>query len=106
MRFISAQLDAYLADGLWLKQAERANALASTLADGLKSIDGVTLGHPVEGNAVFAWMPKAMTAQLREKGAHFYDWTVGADGRTLVRLVLSFATPQEAVAKFLAAARG
>lgn len=106
MRFISAQLDAYLEEGLWLKQAERANTLATTLADGLKVIDGVTLAHPVEGNAVFAWMPNATVAQLRKKGAYFYDWTVGTDGRTLVRLVLSFATPEEDVAKFVAAARG
>src|SRR6202000_614433 len=33
MRFISAQLDAYLDDDLWLKQAERANHLATLLAD-------------------------------------------------------------------------
>jgi threonine aldolase len=106
MRFISAQLDAYLEDGLWLKQAERANTLAAMLADGLKAIGGVTLDHPVEGNAVFAWIPNAMAAQLREKGARFYDWTVGTDGRTLVRLVLSFATPEEDVTRFGAAARG
>jgi threonine aldolase len=105
MRFISAQLDAYLDDGLWLKQAARANAMAATLAEGLKAIGGVTLGHPVEANAVFAWMPDAMAARLRQKGARFYDWAAGADGRTLVRLVLSFATPQEDVTKLLAAAR-
>jgi threonine aldolase len=105
MRFISAQLDAYLEDGLWLEQATRANGLAATLADGLKAVPGVTLGHPVEGNAVFAWIPNAMAARLRENGARFYDWTVAADGRTLVRLVLSFATPQDDVAKFLAVAR-
>ena len=106
MRFISAQLDAYLADDLWLKQAERANARAALLADGLKAIDGVTLGHPVEGNAVFASMPNTMIARLREKGARFYDWAAEADERTLVRLVLSFATPEEDVLRFLAAARG
>jgi threonine aldolase len=106
MRFISAQLEAYLDGDLWLKQAARANDLARTLGDGLKGIAGVTLGHPVEGNAVFAWMPDAMIARLREKGALFHDWTAGSDGRTLVRLVLSFATPQEDVARFLAAARG
>jgi threonine aldolase len=106
MRFISAQLDAYLQDGLWLKQAAHANDLAKSLADGLKGIAGITISHPVEGNAVFAWMPNTMVAKLRGKGADFYDWATGSDGRTLVRLVLSFATPQEDIARFLAAARG
>ncbi|HUB84484.1 MAG TPA: low specificity L-threonine aldolase [Rhizomicrobium sp.] len=106
MRFVSAQLEAYLEGDLWLKQAARANDLARTVADGLKDIAGVTLGHPVEGNAVFAWMPNAMVTRLREKGAQFYEWAQGSDGRTLVRLVLSFATPPEDVTRFLAAVRG
>jgi threonine aldolase len=105
MRFISAQLDAYLEGDLWLKQAMRANELATTLADGLKNVAGVTLGHPVESNAVFAWIPNQMAARLHEKGAQFYDWATDSDGRTLARLVLSFATPPEDIARFLAAAR-
>jgi threonine aldolase len=106
MRFISAQLDAYLENDLWLKQAARANGLAAALANGLKDIAGVTLDHPVQGNAVFVWMPNTLVTRLRDSGARFYDWTAGTDGRTLVRLVLSFATPEDDVNQFLAAARG
>ena len=105
MRFIAAQLDAYLDGGLWLKQAMRANALAARLEEGLRAIDGVTLGHPVQANAVFAWMPKTLAAKLRDKGARFYDWAHDADGRVLIRLVLSFATPEDDVSRFLDAAR-
>jgi len=101
MRFISAQLDAYLEGGLWLKNAKRANALAKELADGLKAVKGVTLGHPVEGNQLFPHMPDALVARLRGAGARFYDWAPSADGRTQVRLVTSFATPEADVAKFV-----
>ena len=41
MRFVSAQLEAYLSDGLWRRNATRANALAVRLADGLRAIDGI-----------------------------------------------------------------
>jgi threonine aldolase len=105
MRFISAQLDAYLEDGLWLKQAAQSNALARQLAEGLQTVAGVTLGHPVEANAVFAWLPDALAAKLRDKGARFYDWEKGPDERVLVRLVLSFATPPGDVTRFLDTAR-
>ena len=40
-RFLAAQMDAYLADGLWLACARHANAMAARLADGLAAIPGV-----------------------------------------------------------------
>jgi threonine aldolase len=48
----------------------------------------------------------ALAARLRDAGAIFYDWTPPQDGRVLVRLATSFATPPEDVAKFVAIARG
>jgi threonine aldolase len=105
MRFVSAQLDAYLDSNLWLKRAAHANALARRLAEGLGEIPGAELAHPVEANAVFVRLPDAAIARLREAGARFYDWSPPAGGRTLVRLVLSFATPERDVAKFLNIAR-
>lgn len=105
MRFISAQLDAYLTDDLWLEQAARANALAKTLGDGITKLAGTKLAQPVEANAVFAHLPDAMVARLRKAGAHFYDWEPAKDGHTLVRLVVSFATPERAVSQFLETAR-
>jgi len=106
MRFISAQLDAYLEDGRWLKAAARANALAKKLGEHLAQISDAELASPVEANAVFARLPAETIARLRKAGAVFYDWAPPADGKTLIRLVLSFATPEEAVDRFIAAARG
>lgn len=104
MRFISAQLDAYLDNDLWLANARRANALAKKLGDGLSRIEGVTLAQPVEANGVFAWMPKPLAAKLHGDGAKFYDWVVEPE-RVMARLIVSFATPEADVAKFIEAAK-
>jgi threonine aldolase len=101
MRFLSAQLEAYLKDGLWLRNAERANLLAQRLAQGLSRTRSITIAHAVEGNQVFAHLPDSTTKRLRQAGARFYDWAPGTEGRTLVRLVTSFATPEADVAKFI-----
>jgi threonine aldolase len=105
MRFVSAQLVSYLEDGRWLATAKRANKLAQTLAQGLATLDGAELAYPVEANAVFVTMPDETIARLRAAGARFLDWTPSSGGRTLIRLVCSFATPEDDVAKFLEFAR-
>jgi threonine aldolase len=106
MRFVSAQLEAYLEEDRWLNRAARANALASLLAEGLRSVAGVEIAHAVQANAVFARVPDAIVWRLRNAGAQFYDWMPPKDGYTLIRLVTSFATPEEDVANFVAIARG
>lgn len=105
MRFISAQLVGYLADDRWLATAARANGLAQRLAQGLAAVPGAEIAHPVEANAVFVRLPNDTIARLRSAHAHFYDWAPPKDGRTLVRLVLSFATPEGDVERFLDIAR-
>jgi threonine aldolase len=106
MRFVSAQLAAYVAGGAWLEAAARANALAARLAAGLGAIEGVTIAVPVQTNMVFARLPVALAARLRGAGAIFYDWRPPADGQVLARLATSFATPEDDVAKFLDFAKG
>jgi threonine aldolase len=106
MRFVSAQLEAYVQDGLWLKAAGRANALAARLAQGLSAINSIDIAMPVETNMVFAQMPVETAQRLRDAGAIFYDWRPPANGRVLNRLATSFATPKEDVAKFLKIAKG
>jgi threonine aldolase len=105
MRFISAQLEAYLANDHWLANARRANALAQRLAQGLAQVPGIEVAHPVAANAVFARMSTALAAKLRAGGATFYDWGVPQDGRVLARLMLSFATPEEDVARLIELAK-
>jgi threonine aldolase len=106
MRFVSAQLDAYLANDHWLTNARRANVLAQRLAQGLAQAPDITIAYPVSANAVFARMPEAQARKLRAAGAVFYDWGVPQDGRVLARLMLSFATPEADVARLIELARG
>ena len=103
MRFLSAQLDAYLTDDLWLRNARHANAMAARLAEGLAALPGVELSHPVEANEIFARLPGAMIAGLLDAGFEFYHW--GLEDDQEVRLVASFNTDPDDVKAFLAAAR-
>jgi threonine aldolase len=105
MRFISAQLDAYLEKDRWLSTARYANALAKTLSDGLLQIKDAELAQKVQVNEIFVWLPDASIKRLRSAGAKFYDWMPPQSGRTMIRLVTSFATPESDVAKFLEIAK-
>lgn len=106
MRFISAQLEAYLENGLWLRLAEHSNAMATRLAAGLRALQGAELLVEPEANEIFACLPVMMTRQLREAGARFHPWPMpgDSDAARTVRLVTSFQTTPEAVDRFILAA--
>ena len=107
MRFLSAQLLAYLEDDLWLRNARHANAMARRLADGLAGVAGARLAQPVEANELFVALPPGVIAALRSAGFRFYDWPAppGVDG-AVVRLVTSYDVATAEVDALLAAARG
>ena len=108
-RFAAAQMEAYLADDLWLRLARHANAAAAVLGQGLAAA-GYCPVWPVEANEVFVALPKAICERLQCAGASFYPWTTDSvpadsasgDSSMLVRLVCSFATEAADVAQFLA----
>ena len=64
MRFVSVQLERLLADGLWLRSAAHANAMARRLASTLDPVGGVELTQPVEANALFARLEPAAIERL------------------------------------------
>ena len=101
LRFVSAQLEAYLANDHWLANARRANLLAQRLAQGLAQNPAIEIVHPVMANAVFAGMPKDLAAKLRKGSIAFYDWGVLPGDRVLARLMLSFATPEDDVTRLI-----
>lgn len=100
MRFISAQLDAYLDEDLWLTLARQANARSDQLARGLEAIAGVELSCPPEANEVFVRWPAQISAALRNAGVEFHEW---ADGSA--RLVTSHATCHADIERLLEVAR-
>lgn len=101
-RFLAAQFDAYLADGLWLRLAAQANAMGARLADGLARRNDVTQLHPVQANMMFPEWPAGTHARLQAAGAVYYDWTLPS-GREGARLVTSWSTTEADVDRFLAA---
>src|SRR5262249_55531590 len=95
MRFITAQLDAYLADDLWLKNARHANAMAARAAAGLGRLAnrGVGLVPPSPANEVFVRLPDRVQAGLTPAGFQSHGWgpPAGPD-RGVYRLVTSWPT--------------
>ncbi|WP_423195989.1 MULTISPECIES: threonine aldolase family protein [unclassified Cupriavidus] len=91
MRFLSAQIDAYLENDLWLRNARQANAMAKRLADGIRHLDGVEILDGAEANILFCRLPDATIKGLLAAGFRFYAerWGPG-----VVRFVTSFATQQ------------
>lgn len=102
MRFLAAQMQAYLEDGLWLANARHANAMASRLATGLAQLTDVRLSEPVEANILFVTLPDAMLERLRRHGFTFYTDRLQPN---LARLVTSFQTTAEDVDYLLEVAR-
>lgn len=100
-RLLSVQLEAYLADDLWLRSARHANAMAKRLSEGLTALPGAALLYPVEANMIFARLPAPVIEGLRAEGHRFYDW----GGPNEVRLVTAFCTTEPEVDGFLATAR-
>jgi len=67
MRFLSAQLVAYLEDGLWKKNATHANAMTQRLYGKVKDLAGLELAHAPEANILFAMLPPAAIVELQKR---------------------------------------
>lgn len=105
-RFLAAQLLAWLEDGLWLRLAGRANAMAARLAEGLAALPDVRILGEVRGNMIFVEIPRAVHERLQKAGARYYVWAEAAPDspRLTARLVTAFAAAEAEVEAFLKAA--
>jgi threonine aldolase len=96
-RFLAAQIEPLLSDGLWLRLAARANAAAARLAAGFER-RGFRLATAVEANEVFVVLPAKVEAALRAAGAVFYSWPPPEDGEDgLFRFVCAWSTSADEV---------
>lgn len=100
MRFASAQWEAVLSSGAWLRHAAHANRQAARLAAGLRELGGALIA-PVEANGIFIELPPAVVAALEAKGWRFYKF-VGEHG---YRFMCSWETQDADIAALLADAR-
>jgi len=104
MRLLSAQLDAYLANGLWMENARHANAAARRLVAGLTPLPGVRLLYPVEANELFIALPAAIHQALQGAGALYHPWPSDRPGERAYRLVTAFDTASADLDRFLSIA--
>ncbi len=105
MRFLSAQLDAYFTDGLWLANARHANAMARLLVAGLTPLKGTQLLYPVDANEIFVVLPARMHDALVAGGAQYHPWPSDRPGERAFRLVTAFDTSLADVERFLSIAK-
>jgi len=96
---IGVQFKTLFKDGLYDKLASHSNKTAKKLAGGIASL-GYDFLCPVETNLILPVFPKEVAAKLHEMYG-FYDWSEH-DDKIAVRLLTSWATPEEKVNEFLA----
>jgi threonine aldolase len=100
MRFASAQLMAYIENGLWLNLAAQSNAAASRIAGAIEGIPGLKLLAPVEANEIFLEMPAGVMNALEADGFQFYRRS-----GTLARFVCRFDVTDEETDALVASLR-
>jgi len=97
-RYLSAQMNAYLQDELWLALAQHSNAMGSKLSKKISALADSTILHPTDANVVFANLPRAVHRKAQDAGAvyslvPFYASLDGPGGELLpARLVCSWST--------------
>ena len=98
MSFVSAQLDAYISNDVWLKNARHANAMGKKLSEGLNNHPEIKLAYPTSANEVFVKIPENIIRNLNSEGYTINDdeW----DGKN-VRLVTAWNTDPKDIDIFL-----
>ena len=101
-RYVAAQFEALLTDGLWLANAGNANRMAERLVDGVRDVPGVDLLREPEVNGVFVHR-----AQGRDRPAAggVTVLRLGRGDRREVRWMCSLDTTEADVDAFVAGVR-
>ena len=100
----------YLTNDLWLDTAKQANENCARLAEGLRSVPGVTFETDPQANLFFATMPRALHQKLFDAGAYYYIMRGALEGDDpqeplLARFVCDWSIGAAGVDQFLAAAQ-
>ena len=98
MRFVSAQLEAYISNNVWLDNAKNANEMGKKLSEGLIKHNSIKLAYPTQANEVFAKFPREVIEHLNSEGYKMNEDEL--DGQA-VRLVLAWNTKISDVESFL-----
>ncbi|MFD9701016.1 threonine aldolase family protein [Lentzea sp. NPDC059081] len=103
MRFASAQLLALFEDGLGVRTAAHANAMATRLRTALEAeaLPGLAFTQDTAANAVFATVPPDVVERIRKR-VRFHDWNIATSE---VRWMTSWDTTESDVDGFVAVIR-
>ena len=101
-RYLSAQIEAYLTDDLWLRLATTANTMGARLATGISALNSARLLHPAQANILFPEFAPGTHDRAEAAGAIYYRWTADP-GREAARLVASWSTTAADVDALLSA---
>lgn len=111
-RYMSAQMLAYVTDGLWLRLAQLANARTDELAAGIKALPHAVIEAEPAGNMIFAHLPRAAHRRAMQAGAQYYlfpaDTPLDGPDDDLIRcrFVCDWSCSSETVQTLLAHFRG
>ena len=98
MRFISAQLERYVTDDLWLKNAKHANSMAQVLSKELSNIDGVKLLYQTQSNEIFVNFSENIINNLKKNGYSTYQDELNYNS---IRFVTAWNTTKNDIKKLL-----
>lgn len=104
LRYLSAQMLAYLTDDLWLEMASEANRTGQKLAKALPDA-GARLADPADASLMYVEWDRQAEERLRETDAQFSSSEIEHD-RFLARLVTNWATTDVDVETFITALKG
>ncbi|SHE99424.1 L-threonine aldolase [Litoreibacter ascidiaceicola] len=111
-RYLSAQMEAYLTNDLWLELGAKANANCARLVKGLESIDEAEIPDAPAANMVFALLPRAAHRRAIQAGAKYYLFPADAsldgpdDDLIRCRFVCDWSKPDTEIDQLLALLRG
>jgi threonine aldolase len=92
MRYVSAQLLAYIENDRWLEMAGHANRQAAKFAKAIENHAEASLEYPVQANEVFMKWTTEGFDQLKSQGIRFEVWPGRSD---LARFVFAHSTSDE-----------
>src|SRR4051812_23298731 len=98
MRFLSAPWVAMLQNGVWLRHAAQANAMAAYMEKTLRQFPEVKILFPRQANSVFVELPAAAIEKMWQRGWMFYNF-IGKGG---CRLMCAWDTVESDVDEFAA----
>jgi threonine aldolase len=101
MRYVAAQFNGLLHDGLWLANGGHANAMARRLYGAVAALDSLELRREPDVNSVFPLLTPEQFGEL-SAWCPFYEWD---PARNQVRWMTAWDTTPDDVDRFAAGVR-